>query len=244
MKIEQANASSISGLWAKVEPKVRQAKSLGEAAQSLTSEIYNQFTDSVVLARLFVTVPLGDLPPTNKQFVQNLAKSAGADSGLKETTPVLSLLGTSGQETDWNSPGKSKGHLGIPLISSAFVGAIPMISRLLKELGVPLGWIDSHDSEIIKKSVGTSAGLFFVDDAAQATDNEGRKIIAAQDFVSKYNVKSVLGTGEAYANGQMAANIVFCRDRFSRNAAELFLNLIGSFKNQSAPLVANSKLFA
>lgn len=244
MKIEQANASSISGLWAKVEPKVQQAKTLSEAAQALTSAIYNQFTDSVVLARLFVTVPFDDLPPTNKQFVQNLAKSAGADTALKNTTPVLSLMGSTGQESDWNSPSKSKGHLGIPLISSAFVGAIPMISRLLKELGVPIDWIDSHDSEIIKKSVGASAGLFFVDDAARATDNEGRKIIAAQDFVSKYNVKSVFGIGEAYANGQMAVNVVFCRDNFARSSAEHFLNLMSSFKNTSAPLVASSKLFA
>jgi len=244
MKIEQANASGISSLWAKVETRVQQAKNLSDAAQALTSAIYNQFTDSVVLARLFVTVPLEGLPPTNKQFVQTLAKSAGADTALKDTTPVLSLLGTSGQETDWNSASKSKGHLGIPLISSTFVSAIPMISRLLKELGVPIDWIDSHDSEIIKKSVGTSAGLFFVDDAAQATDNEGRKIIAAQDFVSKYNVKSVFGTGEAYPNGQMAVNIVFCRDSVSRTSAEPFVTLIGSFKNQSAPLVANSKLFA
>jgi hypothetical protein len=35
-----------------------------------------------------------------------------------------------------------------------------MISRLLKELGVPLDWIDSHDSEIIKKAVAESSGLF------------------------------------------------------------------------------------
>ncbi|HXV84188.1 MAG TPA: hypothetical protein VEG60_30420 [Candidatus Binatia bacterium] len=244
MKIGQANASIISELRKKVETRAQQAKNLSEAAEALTSEIYNQFSDSVVLARLFVTVPFGDLPTTIKQFVQNLAKSAGADKALKNTTPVLSLLGTTGQETDWNSPSNSKGHRGIPLISSAFVNAIPMISRLLRELGIPIDWIDSHDSEIIKKSVGTSAGFFFVDDAAQATDHEGRKIIAAQDFVSKYNVKSVFGIGEAYANGQMAVNIVFCKDSFARSSAEHFLNLINSFKNTSAPLVASSKLFA
>ena len=243
MKIGQANASAISALWTKVEPKVQQAKQLSEAAQALTSETYNQFADSVLLARLFVTIPLSGLPPNRKQFVQNLAKSAGADTGLKNSTPVLSLLGTSGQESDWNSPSKSKGHLGIPLISSAFVGAIPMISRLLKELGVPLDWIDSHDSEIIKKSIGSSAGLFFVDDASQATDNEGRKIIAAQDFVAKYSVKSVFGTGEGYANGQMAVNIVFCRDSFARSSAEYFLNLTSSFKNTTGSLIESSKLF-
>ncbi len=64
---------------------------------------------------------------------------------------MLSLPGTHGQEADWNDRHKSTGHVDIPVISSASVGTIPMISRLLKELGVPLDWIDSHDSEIIKK---------------------------------------------------------------------------------------------
>jgi len=163
MKIGKANASIISDLRTKVDSQVQQAKNLSEAAGALTREVYNQFSDSAVLARLFVTVPFDELPPTNKQFVQNLAKSAAADKALKNTTPVLSLLGTAGRDADWNSPSKSKGHLGIPLISSAFVGAIPMISRLLKELGVPLDWIDSHDSEIIKKSWRSTARRFIVD---------------------------------------------------------------------------------
>jgi len=244
MKIAEANASIISRLCKNVDSKVQQARSLSEAAEAMTREVYHQFSNSVVLARCFVTVPFGDLPTTNKEFVRSLAESAGAGKALKNTTPVLSLLGTTGQQADWDSPSKSKGHRGIPLISSAFVGSIPMISRLLKELGVPLDWIDSHDSEIIKRSVGTSAGLFFVDDASRATDNEGRKIIAAQDFVTQYNVKSVFGVGDAYANGQMVVNVVFCRENFARSAAEQFLSLMSSFKNTSASLVANAKLFA
>ncbi len=184
------------------------------------------------------------LPAKNKEFVQKLADSAGAGSQLKADTPVLTLVGTHGQEGDWNDRRKSKGHVGIPLISSAFVGAIPMISRLLKELGIPLDWIDSHDSEIIKKAVGKSAGLFFVDNAAQATDNEGRKIIAAQDFVSKYNVKSVFGTGEAYASGQIVVVVAFCRDAFSRSSAEHFPALTSSFKGKTASLVDGQKIFS
>jgi hypothetical protein len=191
------------------------------------------------------------LPKANKEFVQKLAESAGAGSGLKETTPVLSLLGTHGQEADWNDRHKSKGHKGIPLISSAFVGAIPMISRLLKELGVPLDWIDSHDSEIIKKTVSGSAGLFFVDNAGQSTDNEGRKIIAAQDFVSAYKVKSVFGkvksvfgTGEAYPGGQILVVVLFCRDAFTRATAENFPTLTSSFKEKTSALVGSGKIFS
>ena len=245
MKIDQTTSSTITELWANVESQIQNSKSLEEAAQQLATALHIKFTESVALARVFFAVPFDSLPSTNKEFVRKLAESAGAALKLEGTTPVLSLVGTHGQEGDWNDRRKSKGHVGIPLISSAFVGAIPMISRLLKELGVPLDWVDSHDSEIIKKTLGgTSVGLFFVENAADATDNEGRKIIAAQDFVSSYNVKSVFGTGEAYAGGQMLVIVLFCRDGFSRATAEHFPALTSLFKGKTTSLVGAAKIFS
>jgi hypothetical protein len=214
------------------------------AAQELVSAIHSQFSDSVVIARAFYTVPFDSLPDANKSFVKNLSESAGAGAEIAGTTPVLSLIGTHGQEADWNDRRKSKGHVGIPLISASFVGAIPMISRLLKELGVPIDWVDSHDMEIIKKAIGGSVGLFYVENAAEATDQEGRKIIAAQDFVSKYNVKSVFGTGAVYESGQMLVVVVFNRDIFSRSTSELFLTLASSFRNNTSSLVKEAKIFS
>jgi hypothetical protein len=244
MKIDQATPSIVTSFCSEVEPKLKNVAYVEQAAQELAAALQSKFTESVVLARVFLTVSFNSLPEANRKFVQNLAQSAGAASALGDTTPVLSLIGTHGQETDWNDRRKSKGHVGIPLISSAFVGAIPMISRLLRELGVPIDWIDSHDSAIIKKAVGQSSGLFFVDDAGKATDNEGRKIIAAQDFVSAYAVKSVFGAGEAYSNGQMIVFVVFCRDAFSRDAAERFGGLTGLLKRNTASLVEAGKVFS
>lgn len=197
----------------------------------------------MVIARVFVTVPFKDLPPANKEFFTNLARSVGAETELKADTPVLSLIGTFGQEESRKDRHNSKGHVGIPLISSSFVDAIPMISRLLRELGVPLQWADSHDAEMIVKTVGSSVGLFFVDDAAKATDNQGRKIIVAQDFVSNYHVKSVFGTGGAYLNGQMLVLVVFCRDALSRTVAERFMEVTSLFKGKTLHLADPQKVF-
>jgi hypothetical protein len=244
MKIEQTTASIVSELWANVEPGVEQSKYLEEAAQELVTELHKQFSESVVLARVYVTAPFDSMPPANKTFVQNLAQSAGAESDLKVTTPVLSLIGTYGQEEDWRDRRKSKGHVGIPLISSAFVGAIPMISRLLHELGVPMDWMDTHETEMIIKSVGREAGLFYVENAAEATDHEGRKIIAAQDFVSDYDVKSVFGIGGAYAQGQVFTVVAFCRDVFPRDVAEHFVPLTNFFKGKTATFVETNKIFS
>jgi hypothetical protein len=244
MQIQQATSDTITQIWAKVEPSVKQLQSLEAAAQAVAEALHNQFEESVVLARVYLTSPFDALPQTNKDFVQKLAESAGAADDLKAATPVLSLIGTHGQEADWCDRRNSKGHVGIPLISSAFVGAIPMISRMIGEFGVPMGFLDSHDTGIIIENIGSTAGLFFVEDAAEAIDSDGRKIIAMQDFVADYSVKSVFGIGGAYDGGQLLVVVVFCRDAFSRITAEHFLTLANFFKSQTNALVSGQRIFA
>ena len=244
MKLQQASASGISDLWSRNESHVRQSKHLEQAAQEWVSTVYTTFDDAVVLARVFVTVPFNDLPAPNKEFVQQLVESKEAASELKPTTPVLSLVGSHGRESNWNDRRSSEGHVGIPLISSSFVGEIPMISRLLKELGVPVEWVDSHDSQAIVNAIGSTVGLFFVENAAQATDDHGRKIIAAQDFVSNYGVKSVFGTGGAYPNGQMVVIVIFCSEALSKSVAEHFLSPTTLFINQTKSLVESASVFS
>jgi histone H3/H4 len=242
MKFESATQAATNEIWKAIEPKVGSSGFLEEAAQALTSQLYSTFEESMVIARVFVTVPFGELPAVNKKFVENLA--SGSAGALKPTTPVLSLIGTSGAQADWNDRRKSRGHAGIPLISAEFVAAIPMISRLLKELGVPLGWVDSHDASMVVEAIGSSTGLFFVDDASQAVDQHGRKIIAAQDFVSASGLKSVFGLGGAYENGQILVVIAFCRDRLKRETAERFIGLVERFKAATGNLAAPAKVFA
>jgi len=129
------------------------------------------------------------------------------------------------------------------LISTRFVAAIPMISRLLRELGVPLDWIDTHDAAVIQKTLGESSSLFFVDDARTATDDEGRKIIADQDFVADDAIQSVFGIGGAYSGGEILVAVVFNHDRFERENAEQFLPLVSLFKSNTERLVAQRRIF-
>lgn len=245
MQIDQATSSAITDLWNQVEARMQQAPSLEAAAQQLAMALHTTFAESVVLARVYTTVPFDSLPVANQAFVRRLAESAGAAADLKGTTPVLSLIGTHGQEEAWNNRRNSQGHAGIPFISSAFVGAIPMIARLLHELGVPSDWVDSHDTSMILETIGHTAGLFFVDNAAEAVDTQGRKIIAAQDFVANYGVRSVFGVGGAYlGTGQMLVAVVFCRDAVPRDTAEHFLPLVSLFQSKTDALVGAQQIFA
>src|SRR5215475_11567706 len=241
MKFEQATRATIAQLWKTVEPRVELARSFEEAAQALAIALYSQFAKSAILARVYVTVPFAALPVRTRAFVQALP---GAAAALTGTTPVLSLVGTQGQKVDWNDRRKSKQHGAIPLISAEFVDGVPMIARLLRELGVPLDWIDSHGARRLVTTIGSTVGLFYVEDAVRAVDDRGRKVIPAVDFVFAYHVKSVFGTGGAYPGGQLLILVVFCRDPVARVIAEMFLPLVDLFKGKTGSLVASAKVFA
>jgi hypothetical protein len=244
MRIGTASPSVITDFWTAVEPRVRLAGSLEEAAQALVEKLYHEFRESVVLARVFCTVPYDGLPPINRRFVERLTQGTEAARSLGTATPVLSLVGTRGVESDWGDRRNSRGHLGIPLISAAFVDAIPMISMLLKELGIPLAWVDRQDSAMIEKTIGRTAGLFFVEDATESRDHRGRRVISAEQFVSAHGVKGTFGVGGTYVGGQIVVLVVFCRDLLPRSAAECFMALTALFKEKTAPLVGRGRIFS
>lgn len=244
MRIDQATSTTIADFWNDVESTVEQCDTLNAAAQELARRLYEQFQESVLLARVFVTVPFSSLPAWDQIFVRGLAVSVGAKGEVKPETTVLSLVGTWGQESEWCNRRHSKGHAGIPLISSNFVAGIPMIARLLKELGISIDCLDKGDKSIVVETTGSSVGLFFVEDAAGATDDAGRKIISAQDFVATHGAKSVFGASAAYAEGPMIVIVVFCRDMLSRTLAENFSKLATLFRSGTSSLVKDSDIFA
>lgn len=232
-----------SVLWDQMKDKIEASTSLENAAQRFTEGIYQEFKDSIVLIRLFAVIPFRELPEFNQRFVTQLANSAGISQLIKEKTLVLSLLGTQGIKTEWNKRLNSKGHIGIPLASADFIDRMPMMSRLLKELGVDLNWINSDDTEIVVKKIGSMSGVFYVPDAATTTDHIGRKIIAAQDFVKTYNIKTVFGLGGSYMGRFFIVTIVFTNESLDKNTVTQYVPIIHSFKASTMLLVIKGKIF-
>jgi hypothetical protein len=244
-KINNVTVPSITALRGKIEKRIKGRTCLEDAAQKYTDVIYEEFKDSIVLVRLFATVPFGELPAPNQKFVNRLAASAGISSLVSDQMLVLSLLGTRGEKAAWNNRRNSQGHVGIPLASGDFIEAIPMMSRLLKELGLGLDWIDSGDTQIVAKTIGAAAGVFYVPNAKTTVDQKGRKIIAAQDFVSTYNVKTVFGLGGGYLTSNVfATNIVFTRETIKKRQTELFIPMMYTFKTATTSLTSGKKIFA
>jgi hypothetical protein len=226
--------------------RINGATYLEEVAQQAITLFYDLFNDSIVLARLFITVPYGKLPPKNRSFVDTLAETAKISHLITNTTPVLSLVGSRGEQSDWNDRRNSQGHVGIPMASGTFISSIPMMSRLLKQLGVDLNWIDEWDTKIVEgKELTRFSGLFYVEEAETALDRHGRKIIAAQDFVNTYNVQTVFGTGGGYLRADtFVVLIVFTREKLSQSQVEPFKTLINAFKIATIENGVEMKIFA
>jgi len=88
------------------------------------------------------------------------------------------------------------------------------------------------------------SGTFFVSDASTSKDNQDRLIIAFQDFVSQYNVKTVFGFGGGYAiGGKFIAIICFTKESIPKDKAILFQGLANTFKFKTATLIKDKEKY-
>lgn len=241
MRFEEAGSAVVDALEERTEAELSGAQTLEAAAQRFCEILQETFAESTVLARVFATVPYGALPGATRTFVHRLE---GVDR-LTPRTPVLALLGTRGALPRWNSRQLSEGHLGIPLASAEFVDAIPMIASLVRQLGVAIADAHGVETGIVTQALGAAAGVFYVDDAATAVDSQGRRIIAARDFVREHGVRTVFGFGGAYAiTGTFVVTILFTREHIARSHAERFMRLANRFKAATMRPVGRRNFFA
>jgi hypothetical protein len=239
----ETTTAVMDGIAADLESRLAGAPTVESAAQAMAGLIYETFVESAVLVRVFIAVPFGRLPGADQYFVRRLVGAREA-ALLKPHTPVLSLLATRGRHDRWNDRYGSRGHLGIPLASEEFVESIPMIARLLKELGARLEWAADLDTAIVTAALGPVAGAFYVEDAAAGVDQYGRKIISAQDFVAEYGVRTVFGFGGAYPVGRaFLATVVFTREAVERQQADRFMRLTNTFRGATLRAARENRLF-
>ena len=112
-----------------------------------------------------------------------------------------------------------------------------MIASLLVSLGLGLDWLDHRDESAIAQVFGMQSGVFHVEDAKRGVDDEGRKIIAAQDFVEAHGVASAFGFGGGYVGTSIyVAVICFTSERVTRDQASAFRPHIARFKAETLKL--------
>lgn len=227
-------------VWAafveRLRPRLETAPSLADACQTLSEALAE--IEPTALARVYAILPYRELPADVRGFVDELA---GAPP--PSTTRVLTLMGTAGRRPEWCDRRQSLGHQGIPLISASFVEAIPMLSRLLKELGFDLAWLDTAQDVFARKLIGGFNGIFYVADAKTARDANGRLVIPAVDFVAAENVETVFGMGGTNPDGTVLAWIVFTSAKVPRATVERLTSLLTMLKGETFRAVLERRFF-
>ena len=119
--------------------------------------------------------------------------------------------------------------------------AIPMVSRLLTEMGGNLRLFDQ--AEVAPAQRLAMTGVFHVKDAGTAFDSEDRPIIPAKTFVSEERIKSVFAVGATWAEGTFLTAILFTREVLERPQAARFVSVLEWLKTTAATNVDVGRIF-
>ncbi len=207
----------------------KELRNMSEGAGSLecaAGRIVNYFYKSVIdggsgnkacaLARLFVTADYGKLPGSLQDFASRFIQSDSIDPHMK----CLTLMGTVGDQPQWNSRDGSVGHQAIPLPSEEVINSIPMIQNLISQFGLDAREVINPNPELILDMEQKTYNVFFVQEAL------GSDMIPAQEeFVVPFGIQSVLGFGGLFPSGEMYVVILFFKVRVPAEVVDYFKSL-------------------
>jgi hypothetical protein len=212
------------------------ASSMEEVGDRAVRFLYERLRSSqpagpaCALVRTFITQPFAKLESRQQEFAVRLTP----DIRDHPATKCLTLLGTAGQLPEWNDRKQSAGHQALPLASEESVARSPMISQLIRQLGVEVSALLDRDSHVMVDDAEHSFNVFHVMDAV------GSPHIPAQaEFVVPYGVRSVVGFGGLLPPGELFATILFSRIVIPRDVAELFRTLALNLKVALLPFVGD-----
>ena len=197
------------------------APTLEASAQRVCRFLYDELVDpesnrACALVRCYKTHAYASLDPE----LQGFARGALGDEAPRPTMKVLTLMATVGQSAGWNSRHLSRGHRAIPLPSPEIVEKAPMISQLIKEMGLELTHVLQPTADLVKELAGKRHGIFHVENAL------GSPYIPAQEeFVVRFGIQSVLGFGGMLPSGELFAVILFATVHVPAKAADRFKSL-------------------
>ena len=228
---------NITDIGIKLRGIGQNADSLETVAARCTQFFYDNLQDAAtgesacVLARFFRTQNYETLPGAIQAEARKaIGEPADEDATHLGKVKCLTLLATQGMKADWCDRQRSKGHQSIPLTDEQAVRQIPMISQLIKGLGLDINYVVAPDPELLLTLEKKTCNVFHIPVAL------GSQFIPAQtDFVEPYGVQSVLGFGGMLPDGNLFAVILFTKVKIPEATARLFKSLPLSIKMAMLP---------
>jgi hypothetical protein len=213
--------------------------SMEETAGRIVRHLYDNLVDgqsgsrACSIVRFFKTHAYERLDDGLKSFA---LKMLGGSAPLPETK-CFTLLGTVGENQEWNTRRTSNGHQAIPLPSEEVVHQIPMMRNVIKQLGLSVSSVVKPDPALLLDMEQKTYSVFLVPEAL------GSPYIPAQEnFVVPYGIKSVMGFGGMLPSGDLFVIIMFFKTPVEKETADLFKNL--SLNIKLAILPFETRVFA
>jgi hypothetical protein len=237
MDLSNFTENDVEAIIEKVFAQDNKFSSIEEAYQQLTQILYEEsFSQSdesdLVLSRVYHSFDYFLLP----QSLQRKAKEVWKEK-IKENSKILVLMGTYGKEIAWRDRTKSQGHQTI-LLSHETLDNIPMVSRLLQQVGFDLGvLLRATKAGVVFEGISGAFGVFYVSPAL------GSPYIPAQDFVAGYDIQSVIGTGVMLPQGDISAYIGFSRVPIENKIAANLAPLMSCFWQKAYSLLEERGMF-
>ncbi|MEM7063060.1 MAG: hypothetical protein AAF572_07845 [Cyanobacteria bacterium P01_B01_bin.77] len=213
------------------------ADTIETVAQRSVRYFYDNLIDpqtgqsACALARFFKTHAYGNLP---SDLQMQAIRSLGQVDALAPEVKCLTLLGTVGDQLDWNDRRASQGHQVIPLTSARGVKKIPMMSQLIQSFGLEINSVVAPKPALLMELERKTYNVFFIPKAA------GSEYIPSQyDFVNPFDIKSVLGFGGMLPSGNLFTIILFTKVAVPDTTAQLFKSLPLNIKMAIIPFSAH-----
>ena len=141
-RLSEATAVGFEELQKELQGVMAGCNCVQEAAQRFVDILYRRFSGSLVLLRLFMTLPYAELPQEDQSFVDRKGLDTNTSHLIHAATPIFTLFGSRGARPEWNDRRSSAHFRCIPLASTAFVASLSMLSRQFGSVGFDLGLVD------------------------------------------------------------------------------------------------------
>ncbi|BCS55214.1 hypothetical protein [Geobacter sp. SVR] len=216
-----------------------------EMAQQFVDVLYGRFSDTLVLLRLFVTLPYSQLPLEDQQFVDRKGWDTNTFHQINAATPIFTLLGTQGARPEWNNRMSSTFFRCIPLVSTAFISSLSMLSQQFKSVGLDLGLIDAWNTRFTAEGRADQyRGMLYIREAGVDRDTLGRLIVPKQEFVNANHVKTTLGFGCGYTgHASLLTLFAFTNEILERPVVEPIASLLETFRDLTEESIRKGRLF-
>ena len=184
-----------------------EAQSLEDAADQTVQYLYSALWDphrdgpATALVRFYRTINFADLDPA----LQGYAASAMRPGKPWPSMKCFTLMGTAGELPEWNRRQASAAHRAVPLSSRAAIERLPMVSRLIRDLGVSVDALVDPPVSETTSDPGVPLNVFYVRRA------EGNRSVPDQQFVRKHGIQSVVAFGGSISTSDLWTIILFTR---------------------------------